>query len=94
MTFLMCDPGWCIHKSGVQNKWDDNTHICKHTNSKLLVFPIEDINDRFCMRVSVSRTHERGRDLRRTWHFLYLRHRINLSQAARGGGREMDRLEL
>ena len=26
MTFLLCDPGWCVHKSDVQNKWDDNTH--------------------------------------------------------------------
>ena len=25
VTFLR-DPGWCVHKSGVQNKWDDNTH--------------------------------------------------------------------
>ena len=24
MTFLLCDPGWCV--SDVQNKWDDNTH--------------------------------------------------------------------
>ena len=23
---LLCDPGWCVHKSDVQNKWDDNTH--------------------------------------------------------------------
>ena len=21
-TFLLCDPGWCVHKSDVQNKWD------------------------------------------------------------------------
>ena len=21
-----CDPGWCVHKSDVQNKWDDITH--------------------------------------------------------------------
>ena len=26
MTFLLCDTGWCVHKSGAQNKWDDNTH--------------------------------------------------------------------
>ena len=26
VTFLLCDPGWCVHKSDVQNKWDDNTH--------------------------------------------------------------------
>ena len=31
MTFLLCDPGWCVHKSDVQNKWDDNTHT--HTGS-------------------------------------------------------------
>ena len=26
MTFTLCDPGQCVHKSDVQNKWDDNTH--------------------------------------------------------------------
>ena len=26
MAFLLCDPGWYVHKSDVQNKWDDNTH--------------------------------------------------------------------
>ena len=26
VTFLLCDPGWCVHKSDAQNKWDDNTH--------------------------------------------------------------------
>ena len=25
MTFLLCDPGWRVHKSDVQNRWDDNT---------------------------------------------------------------------
>ena len=25
-TFLMCDPGWCVHTSDVQHKWDDKTH--------------------------------------------------------------------
>ena len=24
MAFLLCDPGWCVHNSDVQNKWDDN----------------------------------------------------------------------
>ena len=28
-TFLLCDPGWYVHKSDIQNKWDDNT--LKHT---------------------------------------------------------------
>ena len=29
MTFLLCDPGWCVHKFDVQNEWDDNTHcVC------------------------------------------------------------------
>ena len=27
VTFLLCDPGWCVHKSDVQNKWDDLEHI-------------------------------------------------------------------
>ena len=26
MTFLLCDPGWYVHKPDVQNKWEDNTH--------------------------------------------------------------------
>ena len=26
MTFLPCDPGWCVHKSDVQNKSYDKTH--------------------------------------------------------------------
>ena len=26
MTFLLCDPGWYVHKPDVQNKWDENTH--------------------------------------------------------------------
>ena len=25
VTFLLWDPGWCVHKSDVQNIWDDNT---------------------------------------------------------------------
>ena len=25
VTFLLYDPGWCVHKSDVQNKWDDET---------------------------------------------------------------------
>ena len=24
---ILCDPGWCVHKSDVQNKWDDSTHL-------------------------------------------------------------------
>ena len=26
-NFPLCDPGWCVHKSDVQNKWDDNTTL-------------------------------------------------------------------
>ena len=26
VAFLLCDPGWYVHKPDVQNKWDDNTH--------------------------------------------------------------------
>ena len=26
MTFLLCDPGWYVHKPDVQNKWNSNTH--------------------------------------------------------------------
>ena len=25
-TFLLCDPGWYVHKPDMQNKRDDNTH--------------------------------------------------------------------
>ena len=25
-TFILCDPGWCVHKSDVHSKWDGNTH--------------------------------------------------------------------
>ena len=25
-TFLLCDLGWCLHKSDVQNKGDENAH--------------------------------------------------------------------
>ena len=28
VTFLLCDPGWYVHKPDVQNKWEDNTHYC------------------------------------------------------------------
>ena len=31
VAFLLYDPGWCVHKSDVQNKWDDNT---RHTRSR------------------------------------------------------------
>ena len=30
VTFLLSDPGWCVHKSDVQNKWDDNIHTNTH----------------------------------------------------------------
>ena len=33
MTFLLCDPDWCVHKSDAQNKWDDNTN---HTNTRVM----------------------------------------------------------
>ena len=32
-TLLLCDPGWYVHKSDVQNKWDDSTHTYTHTHS-------------------------------------------------------------
>ena len=32
MTFLLCDPGWCVHTFDVQNKCDDNTRTYRtHT---------------------------------------------------------------
>ena len=30
VTFLLCDPGWYVHKPDVQNKWEKNT---THTHS-------------------------------------------------------------
>ena len=30
MTFLLCDPGWYVHKPDVQNRWADNTHTHTH----------------------------------------------------------------
>ena len=30
VAFLLCDPGWYVHKPDVQNKWDDNTHTHMH----------------------------------------------------------------
>ena len=30
---LLCDSGCCVHKSDVQNEWDDNTHtLNKYTH--------------------------------------------------------------
>ena len=39
-TFL-CDPGWCVHKSDVQNKWDDNTHT--HSLTWFILFYMKGI---------------------------------------------------
>ena len=44
-TFLLCDPGWCVHKSDVQNRWDYYKAIT-HTYSrqwKLQFVPKDDI---------------------------------------------------
>ena len=35
-TFLLRNPGWCVHKSDVQNKWDNNTHT--HTHIPISLF--------------------------------------------------------
>ena len=34
MTFL-CDPGWCVNKSDVQNRWDGNTHSEWHRMTRM-----------------------------------------------------------
>ena len=34
MTFPLCDPGWSVRKSDVQNKWDDNTHTQTHRSEE------------------------------------------------------------
>ena len=33
---ILCDPGWCVHKSDVQNKWDDNTCTLNYPSFKKL----------------------------------------------------------
>ena len=33
MTFLLCDPGWDVHRLDVQNKLEDKTHAHKHTHT-------------------------------------------------------------
>ena len=38
VTFLLCDPGWYVHKPDVQNKRDDNTHIQYIENMYFLVW--------------------------------------------------------
>ena len=38
VTFLLDGPGWCVHKSDVQTKWDDDTHThtqCQHGSANL-----------------------------------------------------------
>ena len=45
VTFPLCDLSWCIHKSDVQNKWDDNT---THT----LIPSIQYIKTVICVRES------------------------------------------
>ena len=32
VTFLLCDPGWYVHKPDVQNKWYDNITHNTHTD--------------------------------------------------------------
>ena len=35
-SLILCDPGWCVYKSGVQNKWDGIKHthtFNKHTHT-------------------------------------------------------------
>ena len=38
-TFLLCDPGWYVHKPDVHNKWDDNTH----TQTRVVVVVVSHI---------------------------------------------------
>ena len=35
---ILCDSGWCVHKSNVQNKWDDHAHT--HTHTLYFIEPI------------------------------------------------------
>ena len=37
-TFLLCDPGWYVHKPGAQNKWDDNKHFIQAFASVVLQY--------------------------------------------------------
>ena len=50
VTFLLCDPGWCVHKSNVQNKWDRNTH----TNTKPNVLYQKYYHDHFGRGVMIG----------------------------------------
>ena len=34
VIFLLCDPGWYVQRTCVQNEWEENTHT--HTSSTLL----------------------------------------------------------
>ena len=38
VTFLLCDPGWYVHKPDVQNKGDDNTTHTPRLQVKVLVY--------------------------------------------------------
>ena len=35
MPFLLCDHGWCVHKSDVQNKWDHSTQHRRMEDTRL-----------------------------------------------------------
>ena len=38
MTFLPCNPGWFVHKSNVQNKWNGN--ILQYSSSNMILLAI------------------------------------------------------
>ena len=57
VTFLLCDPGWCVHKPDVQNKWDDDTHTHTHTNT--------------CMRFFYAAITGCGKETRGVYYLVY-----------------------
>ena len=65
VTFLLCDHGWCVHKSDVQNKWDDNKHT--HTAKRI---PCVFIMNTGVMESSTVSSLTGGRRLSLTLHLF------------------------
>ena len=44
VTFLLCDPGWYVHKPDVQNKWEENI-VRTETSYYMNALRVVDISD-------------------------------------------------
>ena len=57
MNFLLCDPGWYVHKSDAQNKWDDNTQhthrYCTYHNTGTVLENLELYHRQYCTALNV-----------------------------------------